>query len=154
MIRTTPEQYHPDVEALLQAWMQNRTLPTPRIQIGAREQACALTHVQLWRDVYYTNRDSDSYAADIRWGTPSRPMQLGKGEYWVLGDNSLMSGDGRYWMMPVELPAEGLPHVQPGVVPERFLLGRAFFVYWPAGYRLSPRTPGIVPNFGHMRFIH
>jgi len=39
-------------------------------------------------------------------------------------------------------------------VPERFMLGKAFFVYWPAGYRLSPTSPGIVPNFGDMRFIH
>jgi hypothetical protein len=71
----------------------------------------------------------------------------------VLGDNSLMSGDGRYWGLPVELPEEDL-RTQPGVVPGRFLLGKAFFVYWPAGYRLSPRSPGVVPNFGDMRFIH
>jgi signal peptidase I len=113
-----------------------------------------LSHVALWRDVYYTNRDGSPYAAEIKWGTPDEPIKLGRGEYWVLGDNSLMSGDGRYWSMPVELPDERLPHVQPGVVPERFLLGKAFFVYWPAGYRLASGSPGLVPNFGDMRFIH
>ena len=45
--------------------------------------------------------------------------------------------------------------VESGRVPERFLLGRAFFVYWPAGYRpFSPGMPGLIPNFGEMRFIH
>jgi len=41
-----------------------------------------------------------------------------------------------------------------GVVPGRFLLGKAFFVYWPAGYRPYPGLPGLVPNFAEMRFIH
>jgi signal peptidase I len=153
VIRTTPQDYRPDLESLLSAWRRDEPLPKPQIRIGAENQSCALSHVALWRDIYYTNRDNP-YAAEIRWGTPTRPIQLGAGEYWVLGDNSLMSGDGRYWGMPVELPDERLPYVQPGVVPERFLLGKAFFVYWPAGYRLAPRSPGLVPNFGDMRFIH
>jgi signal peptidase I len=153
LIQTTPQEYRPDFERLITAWQRDEILPKPQIRIGAENQSCALSHVALWRDIYYTNRDNP-YAAEIRWGTPTRPIQLGKGEYWVLGDNSLMSGDGRYWGMPVELPDEQLPYVQPGVVPERFLLGKAFFVYWPAGYRIAPRSPGLVPNFGDMRFIH
>jgi signal peptidase I len=154
LLQTTPQQYRPDVDTLLLAWRRPTPLPKPQVRIGAESQACALSHVTLWRDVYYTNRDYESYASEIKWGIPSHPIRLGEGEYWVLGDNSLMSGDGRYWGMPVELPDEGLAHIQPGVVPERFMLGKAFFVYWPAGYRLSPRSPGIVPNFGDMRFIH
>jgi hypothetical protein len=39
-------------------------------------------------------------------------------------------------------------------VPGRFLLGRAFFVYWPAGYKPLNSGPALVPNFGDMRFIH
>ena len=35
---------------------------------------------------------------------------------------------------PVKLPWEDLD-VESGRVPGRFLLGKAFFVYWPAGYR-------------------
>ena len=38
-------------------------------------------------------------------------------------------------------------------VPERFLLGRAFFVYWPAGFRPLPMAPALAPDFGDMRFI-
>jgi signal peptidase I len=152
LIQTTPQQYHPDMQYLLQAWERDQILPKPQVRIAAENQSCDLSHLSLWRDVYYTNRD-ENYASDLKWGIPSRPVKLGPDEYWVLGDNSLMSGDGRYWGLPVELPEEGL-HTQPGVVPGRFLLGKAFFVYWPAGYRLSPRSPGVVPNFGDMRFIH
>ena len=60
-------------------------------------------------------------------------MHLGADEYFVLGDNSLISGDARYWHEPIDLPADGNLHVPAGRVPERFMLGRAFFVYWPAG---------------------
>ena len=42
----------------------------------------------------------------------------------------------------------------PGRVPGRFLLGKAFFVYWPAGFRPIDSAPALVPNFGEMRFIH
>ena len=153
LLSTTPEQYRPDMGRLIDAWRRNHPLPRPEVRIGAEAQACTLSHVSLWRDVYYTNRDSESFASDIKWGTPRDPMRLGDDEYWVLGDNSLMSGDGRYWGLPVELEDEGL-RAQPGVVPGRFLLGKAFFVYWPAGYRLSAGSPGVVPNFGDMRFIH
>lgn len=153
LIQTTPQQYRPDIESLLQASRRGQALPRPQVRIGAEAQACALSHVSLWRDVYYTNRDGDGYSSDIKWGIPTRPVKLGEDEYWVLGDNSLMSGDGRYWALPVELPEEGL-YTQPGVVPGRFMLGKAFFVYWPAGYRLSPGSPGVVPNFGDMRLIH
>ena len=150
-LRTTPAQYRPDVERLLAAYRREETPRKPEVRIGAEGQTCALSHVSLWRDVYYTNNDFDT--AGIKWGTPDRPMRLGGDEYWVLGDNSLMSGDGRYWGMPVDLPAESL-EAQPGVVPGRFMLGKAFFVYWPAGHRPAPGLPGLVPNFGNMRFIH
>jgi hypothetical protein len=72
----------------------------------------------------------------------------------MLGDNSILSGDGRAWDLPVNLPGERLV-VEPGKVPQRFLLGKAFFVYWPAGLSLPGRidAPDVVPNFGQMRLI-
>ncbi len=48
-------------------------------------------------------------------GTPTATVQLGDGEYFALGDNSYSSFDSRNW----------------GVVRERNLVGRGFFVYYP-----------------------
>jgi hypothetical protein len=57
------------------------------------------------------------------------------------------------WKNNVALPGEDLPFVEHGRVPARFLLGKAFFVYWPAGHRPFGWDWGIIPNFGEMRFI-
>jgi hypothetical protein len=80
-------------------------------------------------------------------------MTLGADEYFVLGDNSLLSGDARGWKDPIHLPDEDL-FTDEGRVPGRFMIGKAFFVYWPAGYRPLNAAPALVPNFGDMRFIH
>ncbi len=48
---------------------------------------------------------------------PSEMVTLGTGEYFALGDNSYHSSDSRDW----------------GVVPEKNLMGRGVFVYWPFG---------------------
>ena len=45
------------------------------------------------------------------------------------------------------------PKLSNGIVPRELMIGRAFFVYFPAPYRLQERQLGIVPNFGNMRFI-
>ncbi|MGC4031761.1 MAG: S26 family signal peptidase [Tepidisphaeraceae bacterium] len=83
---------------------------------------------------------------------PERVVTLGKDEFFTMGDNSYRSADGRYWSSPVNLPDEDLK-ADAGIVPGRFLLGRAFFVYWPAGYRAVSGVPPLLPNFGEMRFI-
>ena len=74
-------------------------------------------------------------------------------EYFVLGDNSLISGDARYWTERITIPNQDLD-MDGGRVPGRMILGRAFFVYWPAGFRPTPLFPPIVPDTGDMRFIH
>jgi signal peptidase I len=93
----------------------------------------------------------------ILWATPrdfpNQVQQLGPDEYFVMGDNSLVSYDARCWDDPIKLPGEDLV-LDAGRVPGRFLLGKAFFVYWPAGYRPLSSWPPVVPNFADMRFIH
>ena len=154
--RTTPEQFHPDVPALLEAYKNHEKHAVPTVELSAANQAAALSHVGLWRDVYYINRVPPGVGAQLVWAVPSdlprSVMHLGPEEYFVLGDNSLISGDARYWNVPIDLPADEL-QVRSGRVPGRFLLGRAFFVYWPAGFRPTSNMPGLAPNFGDMRFI-
>ena len=145
--RTTPEQYRPDVARLISSYHRNEQQPRPAVEISAAEQSASVAHLSLWRDICYGN-------ANVRWGTPDRPMHLGSDEFWVLGDNSPLSGDARIWNLDINLQADNL-HVPPGRVPARFMLGRAFFVYWPAGFRPGSSTimPALAPNFGDMRFI-
>lgn len=161
LLSSTEQQYYPDIPALLEAFAANRSLPKPQVQITAEKQRCAISHLSLWRDVYYLNRGirraSDVPTQNSLWASPVQIprtlMELGKDEYFVLGDNSFVSLDARFWDDPVSLPSEDLL-LRAGRVPGRFMLGKAFFVYWPAGYRPIPSAPAIVPNFGKMRFIH
>ena len=154
LIVTTPDQYRPDVARLLRQFETGHRLPKPSIRLSAERQSARLSHLSLWRDIYYLNRAGGGQP--LVWGVPhnlpEHVIHLGPDEYFVLGDNSLISGDARYWQVPIDLPADQL-QVKAGRVPGRFMLGRAFFVYWPAGFRPAPGMPGLAPNFGDMRFI-
>jgi hypothetical protein len=148
--QTTAEQYRPDIPSLLALYKADRPGPVPTVEITAANQTAALSHIGLWRDVYYLNKAAGGQS--LVWGVPNQIIHLGTDEYFVLGDNSLISGDARYWQVPIDLPADRL-QVKAGRVPGRFMLGRAFFVYWPAGFRPAPALPGLAPNFGDMRYI-
>ena len=177
VLRTTAEDYRPDVAKLRELHDQRQRLAdggadreqirrvfgVPRVELFAGRQTCEVSHLSLWRDVYYTP-GFNNYRSGLNQGSPEIPVMLhakGEGsasqenEYFVLGDNSIMSSDGRAWNHDVWLEENENLYTRQGKVPERFLLGQAFFVYWPAGYRpVSPEAPGIIPNFGAMRFIH
>jgi hypothetical protein len=153
-IVSTPQDYHPNVDWLLRQWNAQRRSKPGSAAIEAANQACSLSHIGLWRDVYYTNRLPLSQGAGpVHSGSPRSPAELGNGEYFVMGDNSAISEDARYWTEKIDLPHEGLD-VQSGRVPEQFMLGQAVFVYWPAGFRLFDSHFAIIPNFGDMRWIH
>lgn len=152
VLQTTDEQYQPDPRRLIEEYVDGHAAPPPAIEITAANQRCELSHVALWRDVYYLNRDMSRRGMTF-WASPGNVIHLGEDEYFVLGDNSPISEDARYWERGISLPDEDLA-VESGRVPGRFLLGKAFFVYWPAGYPLVGSSPAIVPNFGEMRFIH
>ena len=148
----SPMDYTPNVDWLLN---QYRNFPRshdkfPEARIEAQSQTCNIAHISLFRGVYYTNR-----GGQLLTGIPDNPVVLSKGEYFVMGDNSAISKDARYWDSPIHLPHEGLDDMPEGRVPEQFMLGKAVFVYWPAGYRLANAFPySIIPNFGDMRWIH
>jgi signal peptidase I len=150
VIATTREQYHPEVSRLLSDFAAGKQQQAPAVELSSERQQCVLSHLNLSRDIYYINRQPGSGVVFA--GTPRNIMHLGKDEYFVLGDNSLISGDARYWRDPIVLPYEDL-RVGPGRVPGRFMLGKAFFVYWPAGFRPFSGAPPLAPDFGDMRFI-
>ena len=156
VLQTTPQQYAPDTKALLAQHRAMKNAPLPAVEIAAERQTASLSHLSLWRDVYYLNRDKRYMSNTPAWGTPAdfpeNVITLGPKEYFVLGDNSLMSLDARMWNEDIELADL---QVQAGRVPDRFMLGKAFFVYWPAGYKpvAVESMPALTPNFGDMRFI-
>jgi signal peptidase I len=76
--------------------------------IGARG-AVEVSHVTLWMDTFFT--PGDGGPADDKVDT----YYVQPGHYLCLGDNSGQSSDSRRW----------------GLVPERLMLGRAVFVFFP-----------------------
>jgi signal peptidase I len=76
---------------------------------AARGAKVSVSHLQLWRDTFYTPGPDHGGATDVS------TMYVQPGHFLCLGDNSSESSDSRYW----------------GLVPQRLLLGRALVVYYP-----------------------
>ena len=143
----------------------------PEVQIFGSGQL-ALTHVALFRDTHYTGaRGSLASRA-----TEGKPFQLNDDEFFVLGDNSPNSQDGRWWERP-HAASRGQEPPRAGVVPRDYLVGKAMLVYWPSGFEfpwpkqvqsllgsgnknnLARVLQGIIhlrwiPNVGQMRYIY
>ncbi len=148
-----------DALAVAQLRRTTNQQETPKIQMSFTG-ACTLRHVLLMRDIYYTqmpirfpyNSSTDPGGEQPGTGTMNHAITLKKGQYFMLGDNSNDSEDSRAWYR-VE-PVLRSMHLPLGVVPQRYILGRAFMVYWPAGFRpVRWINWAIIPNIGRMRFI-
>lgn len=178
VIASNDNQYSPNLADLLRKNPEDPDLIRPsQVWIGAHKMECRIAHVRLDRDEYYRSNtildpqsspQPDQSLKDFApvinpyrewpgWATQGWPIMLREGqvnEYFMLGDNSPGSKDSRLWW-------EIGPHLlhlgeeyQIGTVPEDQLIGGAFFVYWPSGYRRAwSGSIGIVPNFGRMRWI-
>jgi len=111
-----------------------------------------LSHIAIFRDIHYTAKKSPNSHETGR-ATEGNPFTLGKDQFFVLGDNSPNSEDGRWWSRP------GIGNnnrsYEPGIVPRDYLVGKALFVYWPSGFRpFANSRLAVIPNIGQMRFIH
>jgi len=135
---------------------------SPRVQPLEKEGSPLSPLCDFARELEAEGRFED---AGRGWGTTDNPITLEKFEddrrldqFFALGDNSPQSLDGRGWTKAspsLELTdADGRRVYQLGTIPRYNLIGKAFFVYWPAGFRV-PGLPGlpILPNVGRMRLI-
>ena len=142
--------------------------------IGSQKAALEVRHLKVLRDVYYIaareNRMIDYQASfgqylggpeDLaalmseprRWGIfdqmATSEFTMGPGQFFVLGDNSAHSKDGRLW---------GSEHIE-HYVKRELLTGRALYVYWPHAWTLHVNVLGLkipipfVPNIPRMRFV-
>ncbi|RPI63741.1 MAG: signal peptidase I [Planctomycetaceae bacterium] len=196
--QTTDDEYTANVDELnaRMATLSASPIPTPQAQLGAVGGECDFFHVRLMRDEYYTVAKlaampkentwpgfDFAYALGLQnnhsaWASANNPIKLAKHDdnpdldsFFVLGDNSPVSLDGRAWTQAApslrlwknpELPHDRMSKeensadaiYQLGTVPRYNLIGKAFFVYWPSGFR-APVLTGlpIIPNVGKMRLI-
>jgi signal peptidase I len=102
--------------------------------------AAMISHIQLSRDVYYTealaNAPRRPFGVDV-------PYVLGKDEYFVLGDNSPVSNDSRFW---AESP----------VVRRELFIGKPFLVHLPSQavpLRVFGRELYWIPDPREIRYI-
>jgi signal peptidase I len=98
--------------------------PRTPLRIGACRASVRISALKVYRDIYYT-RGQGRNGVD-------RPFQLAANEYFVLGDNSPVSNDGRSWI--------------DGAVQESQLIGKPLVVHLPS-------RPGEFTLFGHTRYI-
>jgi len=111
-----------------------------------------LSHIAIFRDIHYT---AARFADSPKGGRAieGNPLALQKDEFFVLGDNSPNSADGRWWNRPGK--GNGGISYREGIVPREYLVGKALFVYWPGGFKPFVKSRlNIIPNVGQMRFIY
>jgi signal peptidase I len=168
ILATSDAEYAPNLAELLARPYQDGRLNETAIRIGAKGIPLDLRHLKVERDVFYRSDafletenvftgTRNRYAQYQGWGTATNPILLRRDppEYFCCGDNSPQSKDSRLWWEVCPMLQERWVNgqYQYGTVPGDQLIGRAFFVYWPSGYRLSNDTPAVIPNVGKMRII-
>ena len=130
----------------------------PSVRIECTGGAFSIHRVALSRDIYYQpalyNMGGAGGGPHSKHGQPAlathprSTLTLTKDEFFCIGDNSPSSLDGRLWDEPD--PWVRVIDERMGVVHRDLLIGKAFFVYFPAA---NWRGMLPVPDFGRMRWI-
>jgi len=133
------------------------------VAIGSVGAKARLSHLAIFRDIYYIGdmsaaeqpafggddtRSSSSVMADEAQlknrADHSADFPLKADQFFVLGDNSARSKDGRLW---------GSDNYW---VPRELLIGKALFIYWPHSWNKIPYVNipfPLFPNFARMGFV-
>jgi signal peptidase I len=123
----------------------------PEVEIIASGEL-EVSHIAVYRDTYYLS-EWPGQSSRKGLGTKDHPIQLGADEFFVLGDNSPASADSRWWEK-AGIGNNGRQYRQ-GVVPRDYLVGKAFVVFWPSGFRPFEKFPfRIVPDVHQIRLIY
>ena len=110
------------------------------IGIGLNGGSAEVSELQLFRDIYYT---SALFSTPRRPFAVDAPYLLGPDEYFVLGDNSPVSNDSRFWP---DKP----------VVPAKAFVGKPFMVHLPGRMfevRAFGRSLCWIPDPREIRYI-
>lgn len=111
-----------------------------RLAVGVVSGSASIRHLRVYRDVYYTPQ----LAGSMRPGhAVEAPYVLGSGEYFMLGDNSPVSNDSRFWSHGPIVAADAL-------------IGRPFLVHVPSQVmpvRVFGRDLFWIPDFREIRYI-
>ena len=89
-------------------WWSGR--PLSGVRLGVEGAGVRFEELRILRDIYYIP------GLDRKWSGRPYKETIPERKYFVLGDNAATSRDSRVW----------------GFVPEDFLVGKAFFLWWPA----------------------
>jgi signal peptidase I len=140
----------------------------PHVRWTFEGSPVSLYRVGLDHDIYY--RPTTDQLGRPGLGThPQRVATMHADQFFALGDNSANSADSRAWTTVNPDYADQMFGISPddetmsrgayakaiadvtGLVPRDMILGKAFFVYFPAPHTIGGRIP--VPDTGRLRFI-
>lgn len=105
-----------------------------------------IRHIELYRDTFYMGEEGGSLRA-----TEDAPFTLKKDQFFVCGDNSNNSLDGRLWA------TEGFGNngrtYDEGIVPRDYMMGKAVMIYWSEAFQPTADAPSMIPNLNNLNVI-
>ena len=168
LVRTmaAPRQQDTGIPA---ATLAHRLPSKPKISWSFKGSPLTVKRIQMDRDLYYRptmlqrmsrvwNEPAEEHREAVRLNKPAAAthpdtvITLKDDQYFVLGDNSGRSLDGRLWGSPHPYVATQIDD-SPFIVPEDLLIGKAWMVYYPAPHSAKDGGMGLIPDFGNFRFI-